>query len=153
MSMAQESPERATGPFPGCASSCRAAEDGVKCSLHTRRACLIRATLEDDRGLEFDVLIHNVSGRRIGVTCKGGHPREGHAVSLTLSDGQVLSGQVTLYRDGYCDIELAAELDVEMFSDIARHRKEFLRDDAEWGITEGHKVIASGPDPARMREI
>ena len=144
---------RVASPFAGCETTCRVSAKGAKCGRKGRMSCLIRATLKDHRGQKYEAIIHNVGERRIGVTFKGGRPVKGGAVWLVLSDGQVLPGHVTLVRDDYCDLELDAELDVDMFSDIARHRKEFLRDDAEWGITAGHRVIAPRLDAERTRRI
>jgi len=153
MSAGLQSNAGTAGPFAHCGKDCRSTGEGETCSLHARRSCLIRATLTDERGHDFAAIIHNVSERCMGVTCKGGRPSEGRAVSIALSDGQVLAGRVTLVRDDYCDIELERDLDLAMFSDIARHRQQFLRDDAEWGITAGHRVHIAGLDPERTREI
>jgi hypothetical protein len=127
--------------------------DGIKCGPEGRKSCLIRARLIDEYGIEQNAIIRNVSTRKIGVTSKGRHLVEGQRVNLILSDGQVLPGCAKIVREDYIDIELCHELNVEIFSDVARHRKEFFRDDAVWGITTGHKVMSGGIDLSKAHKI
>ncbi|MCX7676383.1 MAG: hypothetical protein N2Z59_03290 [Alteraurantiacibacter sp.] len=118
-----------------------------------RQRRLIRAHMSDGFGLNYDIVIRNVSERGVGATMQGVPPIRGSAVTLRIPHGMTMTGTVRWVEGSSFGVELDHPIDLQMLTDVMQRKQQSASQAAQWEVRRLHQIDPGHPDPSKVRKI
>ena len=118
-----------------------------------RQRRLIRAQMTDGFGMNYDIVIRNVSEKGLGATMQGVPPIRGSEVTVRIPQGMAMAGTVRWVDGSGFGVELHDPIDLQMLTDIMQRKQQTASHEAHWEVRSLHQIDSGHPDPTKIRKI